>query len=477
MRINNVPKLLLISELSEGIDKLANLKTDKSSGPDGWPILALRETASQISTPLSIIFNKSLQQHAIPDIWKYGHITPIYKKGSRLLPSNYRPVSLISPIAKVMESIIKDNISSYMNTNNLFSQNQHGFTTKRSCTTQLLCAMNYWTQCLDDKYPVDVVYLDFQKAFDSVPHEYLLSKLHGYGIQGNLLSWIEAFLIGRKQRVVLNGHCSTWADVLSGVPQGSVLGPLLFNIYVNDIPDMVKSPILSFADDIKIFRSIKSYEDYTQLQLDLNYLSEWSSKWKLKFNVNKCNVLHLGTTEQYTYFLCGIAIQPTRSAKDLGVLIDQDLKFHEHASFATNKANRVLGLIKKSFSYLNSDMLVRLYKSMVRPILEYGNIIWGPHYLMDQKKVEKIQRRATKLITGLHDSNYATRLMELRLPSLNYRRQRGDMILLYQIFSHMVDIDINNFFVLSSGITRGHELKLYKCRSSCSLRSNFFLTV
>ena len=155
-------------------------------------------------------------------------------------------------------------------------------------------------------------------------------------------------------------------------------------------------------------------------------------------------------------------------------MIDQDLKFHEHTSFATNKANRVLGLIKKSFSYLNSDMLVHLYKSMVRPILEYGNIIWGPHYLMDQKKVEKIQRRATKLITGLHDSNYATRLMELRLPSLNYRRQRGDMILLYQIFNHMVDIDINNFFVLSSGITRGHELKLYKCRSSCPLRSNFF---
>ena len=178
-------------------NKLVNLKTDKSSGPDGWPILALRETALQISSPLAIIFKKSFQQQIIPDAWKRGHITPIHKKGSRLFSSNYRPVSLISPIVKLMESIIKDSISAYMS-NNLFSPSQHGFTARRSCTSQLLCAMNYWTQCLNNKFPVDVTYLDFQKAFDSVSHKYLLSKLYGYGIQGKFLSWIEGFLTGRK---------------------------------------------------------------------------------------------------------------------------------------------------------------------------------------------------------------------------------------------------------------------------------------
>ena len=218
----------------------------------------------------------------------------------------------------------------------------------------------YWTQCLNDKFPVDVTYLNFQKAFDSVPHKYLLSKLYEYGIQGKLLSWIEGFLTGRKQRVVLNSHCSTRADVLSGAPKGSVLGPLLFNIYVNDIPDIVDSPILLFADDI---RCIKSHKDYIWLQSDLNSLSEWSFKWKLKFNVSKCNILHLGTKENYTCFLCGTAIQPAQSVRDLGVMIDQDLKFHEHASLITNKANHILGLIKRSFSYLDSDMLVRLYRS------------------------------------------------------------------------------------------------------------------
>ena len=161
----------------------------------------------------------------------------------------------------------------------------------------------------------------------------IFTNLRGYGIQGNLLSWIEAFLTRRKQRVFLNFYCSTWADVVSSVPQGSVLGPLLFNIYVNDIPDVVSSPILLFTDDIKIFRCIKTYQDYIQLQSDLNCLSERSLMWKLKFNISKCNVLHLGFShQQHIYYLSGAAIQPVLSVRDLGVIIDYDLKFHEHTS-------------------------------------------------------------------------------------------------------------------------------------------------
>ena len=193
---------------------------------------------------------------------------------------------------------------------------------------------------------------------------------------------------------------------------------------MNDIPDTVKSPILLFADDIKIFRCIRTHEDYAQLQLDLNCLSEWS--WKI--SVMLC-ILELQNS--VPIFLCGIAIQPTQSVRDLGVVIDQDLKFHEHTSLVTNKANRVLGLIKSGFTYLDSDMFVCLYKSMVHPILEYGNIIWGPYYLINQRKAETIQRRATKLVTGLQEKDYGTRLVELRLPSLYYRRQSGDMIFLY----------------------------------------------
>jgi len=319
------------------------------------------------------------------------------------------------------------------------------------------------------------VYLDFHKAFKTVPHKHLLSKLRGYGIQGNLLSWIEAFLTRRKQRVVLNGYCSTWAEVVTGVPQGSVRGALLFNIYVNDIPDVVNSPILLFTDDIKIFRCIKTHQDYIQLQSDLNRLSEWSSMWKLKFNISKCNVLHLRFShQQYIYYL---SVLPFNQYYQWGILVSQLIMILNFMNIVTNKANCLLGLIKRSFACLDSDMLVRLYKSMVRPILEYANVIWGPYYLMNQRKVEAIQCRATKLITNLCESDYSTRLTELQLPSLNYCIDVNVVIwytYLYQIFNNLVDINIGDLYTLSLSTTRCHEFKLYKHHSSCLPRRNFF---
>ena len=178
--------------------------------------------------------------------------------------------------------------------------------------------------------------------------------------------------------------------------------------------------------------------------------------------------------QQHIYYLSGATIQPVLSVRDLGVTIDHDLKFHKYTSLVTNKANRILRLIKRSFACLDSEMLVHLYKSMVRSIIEYANVTWSPYYVMDQKKVQAIQRRATKLITSLCESDYSTRLTELQLPSLNYRRQRGDMIYLYQIFNNLVDINIGDLFTLSSSTTGGHEFKLYKHHSSCLPQRNFF---
>ena len=253
-------------------DKLTQLNPNKAPGPEGWPLFCLKECAQELSSPLSFLYNKSLECSVLPKHWKEALITPVHKKGDRSNVSNYRPISLTSPICRILESIIKDNIQDHLMTNNVILPHQHGFTPGRSCSTQLLLAMNDWTKALDDGHSVDILYFDFAKAFDSVPHNRLISKLQGCGISGKLLAWVKNFLVGRKQKVLLNSHASDWSSVSSGVPQGSVLDPILFNIYVSNMPLIVNSPIFQFADDVKMFRTIRTVDDFCQLQQDINLL-------------------------------------------------------------------------------------------------------------------------------------------------------------------------------------------------------------
>ena len=271
-----------------------------------------------ISVPLSIIFNKSFNSGSLPQDWKCAHVTPIHKKGARNLVSNYRPVSLTSIFSKMMESLIKDHIMNYLTRYNLISPYQFGFTPGRSCTTQLLHVLDYLTKHLDNGYSIEMIYLDFRKAFDSVPHQRLIHKLSSIGLQGNILKWIKSFLTNRTQQVVLNGRKSSTVPVTSGVPQGSVLGPLLFSIFINDLPSIVSSPTFMFADDTKIFRVIRNEEDHLALQKDLNLLHEWSLQWQLNFNVAKCKHLHFGTAHSYgSFYLNGTLVNSVTSHKDL----------------------------------------------------------------------------------------------------------------------------------------------------------------
>ena len=356
--------------------------------------------------------------------------------------------------------------------------NQHGFTTRKSCITQLLTAMEHWTQSLDSGTCTDVIYLDIKKAFDTVPHARLLTKLKAYGIRGDLLQWITNYLTGRKQCVVLNGCKSNWATVKSGVPQGTVLGPILFTIYINDLPSAVESHCLMFADDTKLFRSVCTANDVIQLQRDLDGLCEWSSKWQLLFHPSKCTLLSIGnstSTHSHNYSMDSSHLESVEYAKDLGITIDKHLNFHQHCSLTISKANRMLGIITKSFEYLNKEMFLKIYKTMVRPILEYGNLIWGPHFKLDQESIEKVQRRATRLLPSLRHLTYQQRLSELNLPSLEYRRMRGDMIFMYQIFHHLINIDSDLLFSSPHiSTTRGHNYKLYKPRARLKACSDFF---
>ena len=327
-------------------------------------------------------------------------------------------------IACVLLNISKNNSG----LKGLLNANQHGFVPKRSCTSQLLMVLEDWTRAIQRNSYSDVIYLDFSKAFDTVPHKRLLHKLLSYGVQGSLFMWITSFLSNRFQHVAVNNSYSDWKPVTSGVPQGSVLGPLLFAIYVNDMP--LLSPV-SFLNLLMtqnfILPSPCSPLDIQTLQNDLDLLYNWSIDWLLRFNISKCKAMHIGrfTSDDYTYFINNQPLPTVELEKDLGVFVDDHLKFHDHTAAVVAKANRILAIISKSFANLDLLMFPILYKVLVRPILEYGNVVWGPFFVTDQIAIEKVQRRATKLVTSIRELPYNERLSTLKLPSLYYRRRRG----------------------------------------------------
>lgn len=460
--------------------KLDGLKIGKSPGPDGIHPRVLKELSPVISTPLSIIYQKSVEEGTVPLSWKVGHVTPIFKKGDKHSAANYRPVSLTSVACKVMESVVRSKIMTHMFKNQLFADDQHGFIGGRSCITQLLETLEDWTRILDDGGRIDAVYMDFMKAFDTVPHQRLLSKLSTYGITGNTRSWIEAFLTGRRQRVNVNGAMSSWRDVVSGIPQGSVLGPLLFVIFINDLPEAVDCGIKLFADDTKAYQHVETQTDCEHLQRNIDALRDWSTTWQMKFHPGKCKVMRIGNNHpEFTYTMLDndgkrVPLDVSQVEKDLGVLIDGKLKFDQHINQTVKKANMLLAVIRRSFVYLNEEIMSFMYKGLVRPALEYGAAVWSPKLERDVEAIESVQRRATRMIPSLKSLPYEQRLRELKLPSMKYRRYRGDMIHTYKYMHQKYFVPGCQMFSKSVTSTRGHSLKLSKGRCKGSLRSNFF---
>ena len=372
---------------------IALLSVNKSCGPDEIHPRMLIELADLISGPLALIMNKTLREKQIPNDWKKANVSPIFKKGARNRAENYRPISLTSIVCKLMESIIKEAVMSHVLSNKLLSSKQYGFISGRSTVTQLLRYLDKCVETMVKGGVTDTIYLDFAKAFDTVPHERLLGKLKAYGIDGAILTWIKAFLTGRTQVVKVNGEDSIPAPVISGIPQGSVLGPLLFVIYINDLPETLSSDVFLFADDTKIFREIKSIQDSTALQHDIDLLEQWTKKWLLDFNIKKCHVLTLGKLENVKhtqrYCLSGNELEHVFEEKDLGVTFDADLKFEDHISAKVLKANAIAGLIRRSFSFLDAHLFKRLYTTFVRPHLKYAQSVWAPH---SQKQIDQLER-------------------------------------------------------------------------------------
>ena len=485
--------------------KLSKLKTDKSCGPDGVHPLVLNRLADTISIPLAIIYQISISTGQVPSTWKEGVVTALFKKGKKSDPANYRAITLTSIVCKILERILVEILVKHLRKNNLQSKQQHGFTLKKSTVTNLIEALNIWSEALCHGLPVDVIYLDYEKAFDKVPHQRLLRQLVKFGIGGNVLQWIGDYLKDRTQKVRINGSYSNTAPVLSGVPQGSVLGPALFLIFVADVTHIVQNFISLYADDSKLFSYILDSDtsQHTQesLQNDINNLCLWSDQMQMSFNAKKCHILHLGHRNTYfDYSLPKMSnIQKTSSSisytytfhplekvdneKDLGVTVDDKLNFKLHISQKISKANSMLFLIKNYFQFLDADMFQLLYKSLVRPHLEYASPVWSPTTKEDIKRIESIQRRATKLVPNLSQLSYTDRLRALKLPTLEYRRTRQDLILLYNYIQQDIILDPstnckvcrNNSSMLTpvtSG-TRGHPYR-FAIKRHTSVRNRFF---
>lgn len=455
---------------------LKKIRSNKAEGPDEVYARILREAEVELSLPLSIIFAASLSQSLIPLDWKRANVVPIFKKGDKSKVENYRPVSLTSLVCKLLESIIKDAVVNFLEAHNLIKATQHGFRKAHSCLTNLLSFLDFATEQFDKGQQTDVAYLDFSKAFDKVPHQRLLIKLKQHGIRGRIVKWIESWLSGRQQRVVLNGSKSRWLDVISGVPQGSVLGPVLFIIFINDIDNGIDSNVLKFADDLKIFRKVETTNDHKLLQDDLDKIVKWSETWQMKFNFGKCKIMHIGRKNNSdSYVMDSNNLDIIEREKDLGVIINSRLDSSEQTVEARKKGLRMLGAINRNVGYKSKEVVKKLYTAYVRPHLEYCVQAWCPMYEKDCWLLERVQKRATKMINGFGSLSYEERLKQLDMFSLRYRRLRGDLIEVFKFVQDPEERYLSDLFTFNRNDTvRGHQYKIILNHSRTRLRQSFF---
>ena len=457
---------------------LKDLKIDKSPGPDGFHPRLLKELAEPLAKPLKLLFSKTFSQSQIPTEWKKARISAIYKKGDPRLACNYRPVSLTSAISKICEKVVRRHIMDHLTKNNILTSAQYGFIPGRSIPLQLLNLLNDWAEAWDNGHSIDCVYLDFSKAFDRVPHKRLIAKLNSLAIKSSTVRWIADFLSGREQSVVIGDGRSEAVTVTSGIPQGSVLGPTLFVLFVNDLPDRIKSKLLLFADDTKLY----THDDILTLQEDLDQLNEWTKKWLLTFNPEKCKHLHIERHQRSSItpvYLNGLQLAQIDKEKDLGVTFENSLTFQQHISEKVKKANSMFGMIRRTFRHLDIKTFIPLYKSMVRSHLDYCASVYYPFKQSDIDKLEAVQRRATKALPETKNLEYPQRLQLLNLPTLAYRRHRADMIELFKITSGIYEKELCTFIKLREQETqrpgtRHHNRTIIASHSNTTNKRNSF---
>ena len=433
------PPIANLDITTTGVERLlARLDPNKASGPDNISCRILKELAVELAPALTAIFNQSIDSGSLPTEWTKANVTPIYKKGNKNQAENYRPVSLTCVACKVLEHIICSHMHKHLEQHDILTSLQHGFRSRQSCETQLLVTLFDLLSLRDTKVQVDVLVLDFSKAFDTVPHDRLLGKLEHYGISGPILNWINVFLKTREQRVQVGGAFSSPTSVDSGVPQGTVLGPLLFLLHINDLPQVVSSQVRLFADDCLLYRGIRCREDQLALQRDLTTLSKWGDTWGMKFDAAKCNIMRISrsqTPHTQFYSLNDQVLTEVDQAKYLGVTLSNEVSWSPHISNTVSKAHSSLGFLRRNLRGCPEKLKETAYISLVRSVLEYAATIWDPHLSKDINAWQGVQRKAARFVKNDYGrfSSVTSMLHDLGWKDLKDRRRDLRLALLYKI--------------------------------------------
>ena len=430
-------------ELREAMKELSD---NAAAGPDGFPAILLKRCCFNLCAPLGKIWRKSLQDGVVPPICKTATIIPIHKGKSRAAPKNYRPVALTSQLIKVFEKVVRKHMVAFMEEHNLLNQSQHGFRRGRSCLSQLIDHCDRITAAMERGLGIDVIYLDFAKAFDKVDLGITLRKLKSLGIKGQLGQWLMAFLLDRVQSVLVHGKKSTPQRVISGVPQGSVLGPLLFIVLIGDIDKNIAHSFLSsFADDTRIGRPISTDTDVKLLQEDLESVYQWSVENNMQFNSDKFELMRYCTNsssevQNSTTYLSnsGSAIEEKQHVRDLGVTLSSDATFSQHILSKTMFVRSQISWVLRTFNTRDAGPLLALWKTLIVCHLDYCSQLWSPSKKGDIQSLELLQKAFIGKIRGMSSLNYWKQLSALSLYSLERRRERYQIIYTWRIIEGQV---------------------------------------
>lgn len=371
------------------LNLLLGLDTKKACGPDNIPNQFFKRYAQWCSRYLGIIFRKSLSTFKLPEDWKIAKIIPIHKSGDKSIETNFRPISLTSTACKLLEHIILKHLTVFLEQEGILSNNQHGFRQGLSTITQLTEVIHDLALGINNHRQTDIILLDLSKAFDCVCHTKLIAKLRSLIGDGEIIAWVQDFLFNRSQFVIFEHFASDTVPVTSGVPQGSVLGPLLFLVYINDITTNIDSKIKLFADDCIIYREINNQQDHLSLNKSLNTVAEWCSHWQMTINVKKSACMTITRKKEpsnFRYNINGAALTNVQRHKYLGLTITSDLRWDAHIDNVTSSAMQKLFFIRRSLHLAPTSTKLLAYKTFIRPILEYGNTVWFPHTVTNIKK-------------------------------------------------------------------------------------------